>query len=223
MPKKIKLLKKNQTSIIKKFPPNILKFEHILKKIGYYDNSPTIKNINNLKHPILENYKTEFKIELIGFIKYYPNKKSYVWSCYQELLSDPKLTKKQIRKYLLEICKGIIFLEKTRIAEVGWEISYTHNLTHKSKKDLTILYLKILKDLKVMLRKEFCGISPKPGDILVGRPRGLKFGFSGNANTGGEGSRQRGLSTQKILNFSKVNVWNEQYARYDNNLNLHPT
>ena len=47
--------------------------------------------------PILENYKTEFKIELIGFIKYYPNKKSYVWSCYQELLSDPKLTKKQIR------------------------------------------------------------------------------------------------------------------------------
>ena len=46
MPKKIKLLKKNQTSIIKKFPPNILKFEHILKKIGYYDNSPIIKNIH---------------------------------------------------------------------------------------------------------------------------------------------------------------------------------
>ena len=29
MPKKIKLLKKNQTSIIKKFPPNILKFERV--------------------------------------------------------------------------------------------------------------------------------------------------------------------------------------------------
>mgnify|MGYP000530372657 CR=1 FL=1 len=73
-------------------------------------------------------------------------KEIYGKDYYDEVIS--KLTKKEIRKYLLEICKGIIFLEKTRIAEVGWEISYTHNLTHKSKKDLTILYLKILKDLK---------------------------------------------------------------------------
>mgnify|MGYP001023232204 CR=1 FL=1 len=33
MPKKIKLLKKNQTSIIKKFPPNILKFEQQLHNL----------------------------------------------------------------------------------------------------------------------------------------------------------------------------------------------
>jgi hypothetical protein len=220
---KIKLVRKPQSGIIKKFPLEIIKFERLLKKIGYYDNSPIIKNIKKLEQPILKKYKDEFDIELIGFIKYYPNKKSYIWSCYQELLDDPKLIKKEVIKYLLEICKGIIFTEKTRIAEVGWEILYVHNLYCKSKRDLSILYLKILRDLKIILKEEFCGILPRSGDILVGRPRGLKFGYIGVAGTKSKGSRQRGLSTQKMLRFSKTNIWNEQYARYDEDLNLHPT
>lgn len=219
----IRLKSKKKSGVIQKFSPKILKFERLLKKIGFYDNSPIIKNINKLEKSILEKYKNKFNIELIGFIKYYPNKKSYIWSCYQELCKDPKLSKKDIIKYLLIICKGIVFLEKTRIAEVGWEILYSHNLFHKSKRDLSILYLNILKDLKIILKEEFCGIKPKPGDVLVGRPRGLKFGFTGVAGSGYEGSKQRGLSTQKFLNFSKTNIWNEQYARYDNNLDLYPT
>jgi hypothetical protein len=223
MYKKITLQRPNKSGIIKKFSPEILKFEHLLKKIGYYDNSPVIKNITKLEHPILEKYNNKFNIELIGFIKFYPNKKSYIWSCYQELSNDQNISKKEITKYIIEICRGIIFSEKTRIAEIGWKILYSHNLFTKSKKELSILYLKILKDLKIILKEEFCGIRPKPGDILVGRPRGLKFGFNGIAGSEYEGSRQRGLSTQKILNFSKTNIWNEQYARYDENLNLHPT
>lgn len=219
----IKLPKKRKAGIIKKFSPKILKFEYLLKRIGYYDNSPIIKNVTKLKHPILEKYNSKFNIELIGFIKFYPNKKSYVWSCYQELLNDKNIPKKEIIKYITEICKGIIFLEKTRVAEIGWEILYSHNLFSKSKRELSTLYLKILKDLKIILKEEFCGIKPKPGDILVGRPRGLKFGYIGIAGSEYEGSRQRGLSTQKILNFSKTNIWNEQYARYDENLNLHST
>lgn len=220
---KIKLKRNAKSGIIKKFSPEVLRFEHLLKKIGYYDNSPIIKNVKRLEEPILEKYKDEFKIEIIGFIKYYPNKKSYIWSCYKELLEDSKLTKKELIKYLIDICKGIIFLEKTRIAEVGWEILYRHNLFRRSKKDLSNLYLRILKDLKITLKKEFCGLKPKPGDVLIGRPRGLKFGFIGVAGSGAKGSKQRGLSTQRMLNFSKVNTWNEQYARYDDNLNLHPT
>ena len=220
---KIKLQRPNKSGIIKKFSPEILKFERLLKKMGYYDNAPIIQNIEKLEKHILKKYTSQFNIELIGFIKYYPNKKSYIWCCYQDLSNNKKLSEKEITKYLLEICKGIIFLEKTRIAEVGWEILYAQNLIRKSKRDLSILYLKILKDLKIILSEEFCGLSPRPGDILIGRPRGLKFGFVGVAGSGGEGSRQRGLSTQRMLNFGKTNIWNEQYARYDENLNLHPT
>jgi len=219
---KIKLVRKPQSSIIKKFPLEVIKFERLLKKIGYYDNSPIIKNVQKLKKNILKEYNDKFNIEIIGFIYYYPNKKSYIWRCYQELLNNPKLTKKEIIKYLLEICRGIIFTEKTRMAEVGWEILYSNNLLTKSKRDLFILYLHILKDLKILLIQEFFKIKPKPGDILVSRPRGLKFKVH-NINTDWEGMRQRSLSAQKMFNFSKLNEFGDQYARYDDNLNLHPT
>jgi hypothetical protein len=219
---KIKLVRKPQSSIIKKFPLEVIKFERLLKKIGYYDNSPIIKNVQKLKKNILKEYNDKFNIEIIGFIYYYPNKKSYIWRCYQELLNNPKLTKKEIIKYLLEICRGIIFTEKTRMAEVGWEILYSNNLLTKSKRDLFILYLHILKDLKILLIQEFFKIKPKPGDILVSRPRGLKFKVH-NINTDWEGMRQRSLSAQKMFNFGKLNEFGDQYARYDDNLNLHPT
>lgn len=219
---KIKLVRKPQSSIIKKFPLEVIKFERLLKKIGYYDNSPIIKNVQKLKKSILKEYNDKFNIEIIGFIYYYPNKKSYIWRCYQELLNNPKLTKKEIIKYLLEICRGIIFTEKTRMAEVGWEILYSNNLLTKSKRDLFILYLHILKDLKILLIQEFFKIKPKPGDILVSRPRGLKFKVH-NINTDWEGMRQRSLSAQKMFNFGKLNEFGDQYARYDDNLNLHPT
>jgi len=219
---KIKLVRRSQSGIIKKFPLEIIKFERLLKNIGYYDNSPIIRNVQKLEKCILKKYTDKLNINIIGFIYYYPNKKSYIWRCYQELLSNPKLTKKEVIKYLLEICKGIIFLEKTRIAEVGWEILYSNTLLTKSKRDLFVLYLHILKDLKILLKKEFFEIKPKPGDILVSRPRGLKFKVH-NINTNWEGMRQRSLSAQKMFNFGKLNEWGDQYARYDENLNLYPT
>lgn len=219
---KINLVRKNRSGIIKKFPPKIIKFERLLKKIGYYDNSPIKKNIQKLKQPILKKYNDSYNIEIIGFIYYYPNKKSYVWRCYEELLSDKKLTKKELLKYLIIICNGIILSEKTRISEVGWEILYSNNLLTKSKRDLFLLYFQILRDLKILLKEGFIEIKPKPGDILVSRPRGLKFKVH-NVNTNWEGMRQRSLSAQKMFNFGKLNEWGDQYARYDESLNLFPT
>jgi hypothetical protein len=217
--KKIKF--KRKLNIIKQCSKEIIKFEHILKKIGYYDNSPIIKNVSRLEKHILQDYSEKYNIKIVGFIYYYPNKKSYIWRCYQESLNNSKLTKKEILNYLSMICKDIIFLEKTRIAEVGWEILYQHNLLKKSKRDLFVLYLQITRKLKIMLKEEFLEIQQKPGDVLVSRPRGLKFGPR-KFNTDYEGLRQRSLSAQKLFNFGKINDWGDQYARYDDNLDLQP-
>lgn len=222
MSQRIKLTTKNKDGVIRKFSAEVLKFEHFLKNLGYYDSSPIRRNVQRINSVILEKYNDQYNIELIGFIYYYPNKKSYLWRCYNELKIEKNLPKKEIIKYMIVICKGIIFPEKTRIAEVGWEINYFYNLMGRSKRDITLLYFNILKDLKTVLRTEFCGIKPKPGDVLIGKPGGLKFGFITNLASGIEGSRQRGISTQRFLNFGKPNIWNDQYARYDENLNLNP-
>jgi len=220
--KKLKYQKNPRRGIIKKFSPEVLKFEHLLKKSGYYDNSPIIKNVKRLEQPILEKYLEKYHIKIIGFIYYYPNKKSYIWRCYKEMLNNPKITRKQMLIYLFIISKGIIFSQKSRIAEVGWDLLYTSKLRKESKRSLFILYLQISRDLKKMLRQDFLGIIPNPGDVLVSRPRGLKFGLR-KFNTEDEGMRQRSISAEKLFNFGKLNSWGDQYARYDEDLNLHPT
>ena len=219
--KKIKCQKNTHKSIIQKFSPEVLKFEHLLKKVGYYDNSPIIKNVKRLEQPILEQYFEKYHIKIIGFIYYYPNKKSYIWRCYKEMLDNPKITKKQMLIYLLTICKGIIFSQKSKIAEVGWDLLYPNKLHKESKRNLFILYLQITRDLKTMLKQDFLGINQKPKDVLVSRPRGLKFGLC-KFNTEYEGMRQRSLSAERLFNFGKLNDWGDQYAIYDEHLNLHP-
>ena len=121
----------------------------------------------------------------------------------------------------IQISKGIIFSQKSRIAEVGWDLLYPTKLRKDSKRNLFILYLQISRDLKKMLRQDFLGIRPNPGDVLVSRPRGLKFGLR-KFNTEDEGMRQRSISAEKLFNFGKLNSWGDQYSLYDEDLNLHP-
>lgn len=201
-----------------KYPPKRLEFEKFLKKMGYRNRLPLKYKVQEQKDLILENFDTG-PIKIKGFIKLYPNKKSYIWFCYQEMLNDSRVVSKEYMKTTLSmIAKQINLNKHSRIAEVGWEILMGHTIILWTKSDRTKLYFKLIKQLKLILKNGDWGINPNPGEILVSRPGGLRYG----AIHGLEISKERGHINQRIFNFGKVNSYGDQYAIYDENLNLQP-
>lgn len=201
-----------------KYPPKRLEFEKFLKKIGYRNRLPLKYKVQEQRNLILENSDIG-PIKINGFIKVYPNKKSYIWFCYQEMLNNPRgITEEDLRKTILMIGNQINLNKHSRVAEVGWEVLMSHTIKLWSKSDRTKMYFKILRELKLILKNGDWGITPNPGEILVSRPRGLRYG----AIRGPEEEKERGHINQKIFNFGKVNWYGDQYAIYDENLNLQP-
>lgn len=201
-----------------KYPTKRVEFEKLLKEIGYKNRLPLNYKVKEQKNLILEDCNTG-PIKIKGFIKLYPNKKSYIWFCYQEMITK-NIEIKEIKKTLSMIARQINFNHHSRIAEVGWEISMGHTIILWTKSERTKLYFRLIKKLKLILKNGDWGIDPNPGEILISRPRGLRYGeIHGN---GYKISEERGHINQRIFNFGKVNSYGDQYAIYDENLNLQP-
>lgn len=153
---------------IVKAPKHRIKFERMLRKLGYRNRETANTYTKKINHHILKDcYPKYLNINL--FIVRYLNKKSFL---YQEFLIDKNLSNKELYKKYKYLTKKIRFKEKNRIGEIGWEILYHKSPDLLSEKDRKIILLRVMKELNsIHLEKNYPpSMRANPGHILVSKP-----------------------------------------------------
>jgi hypothetical protein len=192
-----------------------LEFERLIKTIGYRDRSPIFTQED--KRKVQTNYICESgSMAIYSYFIPYFNKKSYL---YVEFLSH--YGEKDLYYRIKFLSSKIIFKEKTRIAEVGWEVIYTKDPAEFSKKERTEILVNFMKKTHNDIKNGFCKIAPRPGDILSANPRGVKIDKGFSKESIRKGTEQRSLFAKKF-GFGKVYDDGFCYARYNEELNLIP-
>jgi hypothetical protein len=192
-----------------------LEFEQLIRKLGYKDRSPVLAQED--KKRVQTNYICESgSMAVYSYFIPYFNKKSYL---YTEFLSNYK--SENLNNKIKILTERILFHEKTRIAEVGWEVIYTKNPSEFSKKERTEILMNFIQKAYNDLKNGFSNISPRPGDILSANPYGPKIDRGFTKESLEYGTKQRSIVAKKF-GFGKVYDDGFCYARYDDSLNLIP-
>lgn len=183
-------------------------FESLLLNLGYKDNSIVYQKPEKIKYPVRYNCN-DGSMTVTTFLIVYPNKKSYL---HLEFVDSGNVK---------ELAERILFEEKTRIIEVGYEVSYTKQPSEFSLGERNKIFTHFMKQTKNHLKYGLLDQKPNPGDILAALPYGPKINL-GFTETGLDiGKRQRSL-VAKRFGFSDLYEDEFQYARYDENLILRP-
>jgi len=183
-------------------------FESLLSNLGYVDNSIIYPKPEKIKYPVRYNCN-DGSMTVTTFLIVYPNKKSYL---YLEFVDNGNVK---------GLAERILFEEKTRIIEVGYEVSYTKQPSEFSLEERNKIFTHFMKQTKDHLKYGLLDQKPNPGDILAALPHGPKINL-GFTETGLDiGKRQRSL-VAKRFGFSDLYEDGFQYARYDENLILRP-
>jgi len=183
-------------------------FESLLSNLGYVDNSIIHPKPEKINHVVRYNC-SDGSMTITTFLIVYPNKKSYL---HLEFVDDGNVK---------GLAERILFEEKTRIIEVGYEVSYTKQPNKFSLEERNKIFTHFMKQTKEHLKYGLLDQKPNPGDILAALPHGPKINL-GFTETGLDiGKRQRSL-VAKRFGFSDLYEDGFQYARYDENLILRP-
>lgn len=192
-----------------------LEFERLLRNLGYRDRSPVYPKENKRYQQV--NFKCESgAMAIYTFIIMYQTKKSYL---YLEFLDAYNLPEKKER--IKKLAEKIYFHEKTRIAEVGWEVKYTKQPDMFSLDDRKKIFYHFLKYTYKNLEEGMVDLSPKPGDVLSAKPYGPKINEGFTESSLVIGKHQRSLVARKF-GFGELQEDGFQYARYDENCVLKP-
>jgi len=193
------------------------KFNNILNDIGYSDNSQIYPQENKKRNQIVYTCDSGL-MSIYSYVIPYMNKKSYV---YLEFLdSEEKHSLEKIKSNIKELCDNIIFNQKTKLGEVGWEVVYSkqpNEFTLHERKKIFFSFMKIAKNNL----KGCFDISPNPGDVLAARPQGPKINQGFTEESILLGKKQR-ISLGKRFGFGDIKSDGFQYAIYDENLALNP-
>lgn len=153
----------------------------------------------------------------IFFIPYL-NKKSYLWLEFLDHYDYP-----DIKKRIKNLAKRIHYQEKTKLAEIGWEAKYTKNPDEFSLEERKKIFFNFVKEANHSLHYGFdsINIKPRPGDVLVGKPQGVKINQGFTESSIELGTRQRALVGKK---FGLGDVYDDgfQYGKYTMDLNIIP-
>lgn len=97
-------------------------FNEILNDLGYMDNSQIYPQENKKRNQIIYTCDSGL-MSIYSYVIPYKNKKSYV---YLEFLdSQEKYTLEKTKFNIKQLCNNIIFNQKTKLGEVGWEVVYS--------------------------------------------------------------------------------------------------
>jgi len=195
-----------------------LEFENLLRELGYRDRSPILPLDDKKKRQI--NYYCEdgSAMAVYLFLIPYLTKKSYLYPAFLRL---KETNDSDIKEKIHYLAKCIRFEEKTRLADVGWEVKYTKEPDQFNTADRTKIIFNLFKQFIESLSDGMCGYSPRPGDILAAKPYGPKINEGFNESSIIVGTRQRYLVARKV-GFGKLYENEFCYARYDDNLKLCP-
>jgi hypothetical protein len=207
-------LPKNQKYI--KPSKNRIEFERLLIKLGYRDRSPILMQDEKKKRQINYHCEDGSAMAIYLFLIPYLTKKSYVYPTFCKLKkeNDP-----QIKEKIFNLTKYIHLEERTRLADVGWEVKYTQQPDQYNMKDRTKVIFNIFKQLIEALSDGMCGYSPRPGDILAAKPYGPKINDGFNEDSIIIGTRQRYLVAKKV-GFGTLYEDGFCYAKYNKDLKL---
>ena len=148
----------------------------------------------------------------------YLNKKSYLWLEFIDHYDSPDLKNK-----IQSLAERIQYQEKTRLAEIGWEAKYTKQPYDFSLEERKKVFFSFVKEAHYVLHNGFdsLNIKPRPGDVLVGKPQGVKINQGFSESSIELGTRQRAIVGKR---FGLSNVYDDgfQYGKYDKDLNIIP-
>lgn len=192
-------------------------FNNILKEIGYSDDSIIYPQENKKRNQII--YQCDSGLmSIYSYVIPYKNKKSYV---YLEFLdSQEKHSLEKTKIVIKKLCENIIFNQKTKLGEVGWEVIYNKQPSEFTLHERKTIFFSFMKTAKNNLKGCF-DISPDPGDILAAKPQGPKINQGFTEESILLGKKQR-ISLGKRFGFGDIKPDGFQYAIYDNNLSLTP-
>jgi hypothetical protein len=192
-----------------------IEFERMLKKLGYHDRSPVYPKENKRYQQV--NFKcSDGAMAIYTFIILYQTKKSYLYLEFLDHYGLPSL-----KKRISTLAENIYFSEKTRIAEVGYEVKYTKQPDEFSLEERKEIFYNFIKYTHKNLEDGMVKISPRPGDILAAKPYGPKINEGFNESSLIVGKRQRSIVAKKF-GFGELGEDGFQYARYDENCILKP-
>ena len=191
------------------------KFEKLLKELGYRDRSPVYPKENKRYQQV--NFKcNDGAMAIYTFVILYQTKKSYLYLEFLDHYDSPYLKDK-----LKALAERIHFHEKGRLAEVGYEVKYTKEPSEFSLEERKKIFYEFMKYTYENLHDGMVKIKPRPGDILAAKPHGPKINEGFNESSLVIGQRQRALVARKF-GFGNLQEDGFQYARYDENCDLHP-
>ena len=194
-----------------------LEFERLLKKLGYKDRSPVLPKEKKMMRQT--NYMCDDGAMAIYlfFIPYF-NKKSYLWLEYLDQYESEDVENK-----LKKLAERIHYHEKTRLAEIGWEAKYTKQPYEFSLDERKKVFFGFVKEAHHVLHNGFdsLDIKPRVGDILVGKPQGVKINQGFTESSIELGKRQRAIVGKR---FGMGDVYDDgfQYGKYDKDLIIRP-
>lgn len=192
-----------------------IEFERMLRKLGYYDRSPVYPKENKRYQQV--NFKClDGAMAIYTFIILYQTKKSYLYLEFVDHYGSPSLEKR-----ISTLAENIHFNEKTRIAEVGYEVKYTKQPDQFSLEERKQIFYNFIKYTYKNLEDGMVKLSPRPGDILAAKPHGPKLNEGFNESSLIVGKRQRAIVAKKF-GFGDLQDDGFQYARYDENCILKP-
>jgi len=198
-------------------PKKRTEFERLLKELGYKDRSPVLPKEKKIMKQINYMCNDGAMAIYLFFIPYY-TKKSYLWLEYLDYHNSP-----DIKERIESLAQRIHYDEKTKLAEIGWEAKYTKQPYDFSLEDRKKVFFSFLKEAQYSLHNGFDSLNIKPntGDILVGKPQGVKINQGFTDSSIELGTRQRALVGKR---FGLGNVYEDgfQYGKYDENLNIIP-
>ena len=192
-----------------------IKFERLLRKLGYRDRSPIFpqeeKRIKEKQYMC-----STGAIMIFTFIILYKTKKSYLWLEFLDNYNEDDL-----EDIISKLAERIRYKEKTRLAEVGYEAKYTQQPNQFTLKERKKILLDFMKMTYTHLAEGMAELSPQPGDVLVAKPHGPKIDEGFTESSLVIGQKQRAL-VAKRLGFGNLQDDDFQYARYDENCILRP-
>lgn len=194
-----------------------IKFERLLRKLGYRDQSPIIPKMKKVVKQT--NYMcNDGAMAIYLFFIPYLNKKSYLWLEFLDHQDSPDL-----KERIKSLARRIQYHEKTRLAEIGWEAKYSKQPYEFSLEERKKVFFSFLKEADHTLHCGFdsLDIKPRPGDVLVGKPQGVKINQGFTESSIELGTRQRALVGKK---FGLSSMYDDgfQYGKYDRDLKIIP-
>jgi hypothetical protein len=157
--------------------------------------------------------------QFVTNIVVYDNKESYLYYRYLDL--HQKMPTAHYKFLMNEFAESMHMDEKTRIAEVAWEVKYRVHPSQFSVKDRSEVIVGYARKMRDYINKGYGGVAPCEGDVLTAFPYGPDVSMPLGMNSWLKGKEDRAKYAQ-FFGFGKVKTNGWCYGRYNSNLKLRP-